>query len=56
MCDSNYRLLGHFRCTDTGIAKEFGIFSEPTMFNHLQSIAKQNRYELLEFPEMDPAQ
>jgi len=26
------------------------------MLNHLQSIAKENRYQLLEFPETDPAQ
>jgi len=41
---------------DTSIAKEFGIFSESTLLNNLQWIAKENRYQLLDFPETDPAQ
>jgi len=41
---------------DTTIAKEFGIFTESTMLKNLQSIAKENRYQLLDFPEADPAQ
>jgi len=41
---------------DTRIAKGFGIFSESTMLNHLQSIAKENLYQLLDLPETDPVQ
>ena len=41
---------------DTRIAKEFGIFSESTLLNDLYSIAKENPYQLLHFPETDPAQ
>jgi len=41
---------------DTGIAKEFVTFTESTMMHHLQSIAKENRYQLLDFREPDPAQ
>jgi len=41
---------------DTRIAKEFGIFTESTMLNNIQWIAKENRYQLLDFPETDPAQ
>ena len=42
---------------ETWIAKEFRIFTELTMLNnHLQSIAKENRNQLLDFPETDPAQ
>ena len=41
---------------DTRIAKEFGIFSESTLLNNLQSIAKENRYQLLHISETDPAQ
>jgi hypothetical protein len=36
--------------------KGFGIFSESTMLNNLQSIAKENHYQLLDLPETDPAQ
>jgi len=38
------------------IAKEFGIFTESTMLNNLQSIAPVNHYQLLHSPETDPAQ
>jgi hypothetical protein len=41
--------------SNTRIAKEFGIFTELTMLNNLQSIPKENRYQLLDFPEKDPA-
>jgi hypothetical protein len=41
---------------DTRIAKEFGIFSESTLLNNLHSIAKENRYQLLDISETDPAQ
>ena len=41
---------------DTRIATEFGIFSESSLLNNFQSIAKENRYQLLDFPEPDPAQ
>ena len=41
---------------DTRIANEFGISSESTLWNNLQSIAKENRYQLLDFSETDPAQ
>ena len=41
---------------DTRIAKEFWIFTESTMLHNLQSIAKQDRNQLLDFPETDPAQ
>jgi hypothetical protein len=41
---------------DTRIAKEFGIFSESTLLNNLQSVAKENRYQLLDISETDPAQ
>jgi hypothetical protein len=40
---------------DTKIARECWIFSESTVLNNLQSIAKENRYQLLDFPETDPA-
>jgi len=40
----------------TGIAKEFGIFTESTMLNNVQSIAQENRYQLLHIPETDPVQ
>jgi len=48
--------LGISGAPDTRIAKEFGIFFESTLLNNLQSIAKENRYQLLDFPETDPAQ
>jgi hypothetical protein len=41
---------------DTRIAKEFRIFPESTLLNNLQSIAKENRYQHLDFPETDPVQ
>jgi hypothetical protein len=41
---------------DTRIAKEFSIFCESTILNHLQLFAKENRYQLLDCPETDPAQ
>jgi len=41
---------------DPRIATEFGIFSESTMLNNLQSNAKANHYQLLNLPETDPAQ
>jgi len=41
---------------DTRIAKEFGIFSESTLLDNLQSIAKENQYQLLDISETDPAQ
>jgi hypothetical protein len=41
---------------DTIIAKQFGIFTESTMFNNLQSIAEENHCQLLDFAEPDPAQ
>jgi len=41
---------------DTRIAKEFRIFTESTMLNNLLSIAKENVYQHLDFPEADPAQ
>jgi hypothetical protein len=40
---------------ETRIAKEFGIFPQSTLLSNLQSIAKENRYQLLDFPEKDPA-
>jgi len=41
---------------DIIIAKEFGIFTESAIFHNLQSIAKENCYQLLELSETDPAQ
>jgi hypothetical protein len=40
---------------DNRIAKEFGTFSESTLLHNLQPIAKEIRYQLLDFPETDPA-
>ena len=40
----------------TRIGKELGVFSESTLLNNLQSIAKQNQYQLLDFPETDAPQ
>ena len=40
----------------TRIAKQFGIFTESTMMDTLQSIAQENHYQLLDAPETDPAQ
>jgi hypothetical protein len=39
---------------DSRIGKEFGIFSESTHVNNSHSIARENRYQLLDFPEADP--
>ena len=41
---------------DTRIAKEFGIFTESTTLNNLQSIAHEYRYQHLDSPETDPSQ
>jgi hypothetical protein len=40
----------------TRIATEFRIFTKSTMLNSFQSIAKDNHYQLLRIPEIDPAQ
>jgi len=41
---------------DTRVTKEFGIFTESSMLNNLQSIAQENRSQLLDSPETDPVQ
>jgi len=41
---------------DTRFTKEFEIFTESSMLNNLQSIAQQNRSQLLDRPETDPVQ
>jgi len=41
---------------DTGIAKEFGIFTESITLNNFESIAHENRYQHLDYPETDPSQ
>jgi len=41
---------------DTRIVKAFRILTELTMLNNLQSVAKENRNQLLDFHETDPAQ
>jgi hypothetical protein len=38
------------------IVKEFRIFTESTILNNLQSIAKENCFQPLDFPGTDPAQ
>jgi hypothetical protein len=38
---------------DTWVTKGFGIFSETTMLQSLQSIAQENRCQLLDSPESD---
>jgi hypothetical protein len=38
---------------DTRILNEFRIYSDSTMSNNLQSIAKENRDQLLDSPETD---
>jgi hypothetical protein len=48
--------LSRSEAPDTRIGKEFGIFTESTMLNNLQSIAKENRNQHLDFPETDQAQ
>jgi len=41
---------------DTRVMREFGIFTESSMLNNLQSIAQENRSQLLDSPETDPVQ
>jgi len=41
---------------DTRVTREFGIFTESSMLNNLQSIAQENRSQLLDSPETDPVQ
>ena len=41
---------------DTRVMKEFEIFTESSMLNNLQSIAKENRSQLLDPPETDPVE
>jgi len=41
---------------DTWIAKAFGIFAESILLKNLQSIAHENRYQLLDSPEPEPSQ
>ena len=36
--------------------KEFGIFTESSMLNNLQSISQENGSQLLDSPETDPVQ
>jgi hypothetical protein len=38
---------------DTRVTKEFRIFSESIMMNDLQSVAQENRWQLLYSPETD---
>jgi len=40
---------------DTWIAKAFGIFTESILLKNLQSIAHENRYQLLDSPEPGPS-
>jgi len=40
---------------NTRIAKQFWIFTESIMLDNLQWIAEENRYQLLDFPDSDPA-
>jgi len=40
--------------TDTRVIKDFGIISESTMLNNLQSIATENCCQLLNSPEINP--
>ena len=39
---------------DTRVTKEFGIFSESTRSNDIESIAQENHCQLLDSPETDP--
>jgi hypothetical protein len=58
-CPGVIEIIGNMSISgapDTRIAKEFGIFSESTLLNNLQSIAKENRCQLLDISETDPAQ
>jgi len=41
---------------DTRNAKEFGIFTESIMLNHLESIAYENCYQHLDSPATDSSQ
>jgi hypothetical protein len=41
---------------DTRVTKELEIFTISSMLNNLQSIAQENRSELLDPPEKDPVQ
>jgi hypothetical protein len=41
---------------ETRVMKEFGIFTESSMLNTLQSIAQEIRSQLLDSPETDPVQ
>jgi hypothetical protein len=40
---------------DSRIVKEFRIFTESTMLSNYKSIAKDNCYQILDFPGTDPA-
>jgi hypothetical protein len=41
---------------DTRVMKEFGIYPESSMLHNFQSIAQENRFQLLDPPETDPVQ
>lgn len=41
---------------DSRSVKEFRIFTESTMLSNLESIAKENCCQILDFPGTDPAQ
>jgi hypothetical protein len=41
---------------DTRIPKEFGIFTQSIMLNHLQSVAHENYYQHLDSPTTEPPQ
>jgi len=41
---------------DTRVSKEFGIFTESSILNNLQSIAQENPCQLLDSPDTDPVQ
>jgi hypothetical protein len=41
---------------DTRVPKEFEIFTESSMLSNLQSIAQENRSQLLDPPETDPVE
>jgi hypothetical protein len=54
-----FQIIGYLSISgapDTKITKEFGIFSETTLVNNLQSNTKENHYQLLDLPEIDPEQ
>jgi hypothetical protein len=48
--------LSNWGAPDTRVTKEFGIFTKSSMLNNLQSIAQENRSQLLNSPETDPVQ